>query len=328
LSGAGIGEDATVIDFGDRYLVAKTDPITFASEEIGWYAVHVNANDIATTGAEPKWLLVTLLLPEARTDEALVESIFAQLAEACEQLGISLCGGHTEVTHGLDRPIVVGQMLGEVHRQRLVRSSGSRVGDVVLMTKGVAIEGTAILARERGALLACEYPEEFLERCRGLLHDPGISVLADARVATSTAIVHSMHDPTEGGVTTGLWEMAQASGVGLRVWGSSIPILPETATLCARFDLDPLGLIASGSLLLTLASEDVDRVQAALKSEGIPAVAIGEVVSQEEGLTLTRNGSIQELPRFEPDEISRVFSELGSSCTSHDNSGRHCPQPT
>jgi hydrogenase expression/formation protein HypE len=321
LSGAGIGEDATVIDFGDRYLVVKTDPITFASDEIGWYAVHVNANDIATTGAEPKWLLVTLLLPEKRTDEALVESIFAQLADACEQLGISLCGGHTEVTYGLDRPIVVGQMLGEVSRQRLVRSNGARVGDVVLMTKGVAIEGTAILARERSTLLAREYPGDFLERCRDLLHDPGISVLPDARVAVNTARIHSMHDPTEGGVATGLWEMAHASGVGLRVWGSSIPILPETAKLCARFGLDPLGLIASGSLLLALACGDAARVQAALESDGIPAAAIGEVVSQGEGLTLIRNGSIHELPRFEPDEIARVFAGVGSSCTCHDTSG-------
>ena len=313
LSGAGIGEDATVIDFGDRYLVAKTDPITFATEEIGWYAVHVNANDIATTGAEPKWFLATLLLPEGRTDRALVERIFCQLAEACEQLGISLCGGHTEVTYGLDRPIVVGQMLGEVAREQLVASSGAQVGDVILLTKGIAVEGTAIIARERGPELIDEYPADFLARCRNFLRKPGISVLPEARIAVRTAQVHAMHDPTEGGLATGLWELAQASGVGLRIDKAAIPILPETAALCARYGLNPLGTIASGALILALAPEDVQPVITALKSEGIPATAIGEVAPSEEGLALITEDEIQTLPRFEPDEISRLFVETDSS---------------
>jgi len=308
LSGAGIGEDATVIDFGDRYLVTKTDPITFAIEEIGWYAVHVNANDIATTGAEPKWFLVTLLLPEGRTDRALVERIFGQMCEACQQIGVSLCGGHTEVTYGLDRPIVVGQMLGEVAREQLVTSNGARVGDAILLTKGVAVEGTAIIARERASELADEYPGNFLARCRNFLRDPGISVLPEARIALRTARVHAMHDPTEGGLATGLWELAQASGVGLRIDRAAIPILPETAALCTRYDLNPLGIIASGSLLLALAPEDAQPVIAALESEGIPAAAIGEVVAPEEGLTLITDGGAQELPRFEPDEIARLFA--------------------
>ncbi len=315
LVGAGIGEDATVIDFGDRYLVAKTDPITFASEEIGWYAVHVNANDIATTGAEPRWLLVTLLLPEGRTDSALVEEIFRQLAEACEQIGVSLCGGHTEVTYGLDRPIVIGQMLGEVPREQLVTSSGAQVGDVILLTKGVAIEGTAILAREKHAELASEYSADFLRRCRRLLRDPGISVLPEAQIAVRTARVHAMHDPTEGGLATGLWELAHASGVGLRIQRSDVPILPETTALCNRFGLDPLGLIASGSLLLSLAAEDAVRVEAALEAEGIPAAIIGEVVPLESGVTLIMGDQAQVLPRFEPDEIARLFVGVESSST-------------
>ena len=333
LAGAGIGEDATVIDFGDRYLVAKTDPITFATEEIGWYAVHVNANDIATTGAEPKWFLVTLLLPEGRTDRALVEKIFGQLSEACGQIGVSLCGGHTEVTYGLDRPIVVGQMLGEVAKERLVTSDGARVGDAILLTKGIAIEGTAIIAREKGSELAEEYADDFLARCRNFLHDPGISVLREAQIALRTARVHAMHDPTEGGLATGLWELAQASGVGLRIDQAAIPILPETAALCARYNLNPLGLIASGSLLLALAPEDAQPVIAALKSEGIPATAIGEVVPPEEGLALIGDGGTQELPRFEPDELARLFSESDPSSNPNNSlaPGRyrwHRPQPT
>jgi len=333
LVGAGIGEDATVIDFGDRYLVAKTDPITFATDEIGWYAVHVNANDIATTGAEPKWLLVTLLLPEGRTDSLLVESIFGQLAGACEQIGVSLCGGHTEVTHGLDRPILVGQMLGEVAREELVTPNGGRVGDLIVLTKAVAIEGTAIMARERGSELAGQYSVDFLARCRDLLRDPGISVLPEARIAVRTARVHAMHDPTEGGLATGLWELARASGVGLRIERAAIPILPETAALCARYRLDPLGLIASGSLLLALTPEDAQRVVLAMEAQGIPAVVIGEAVVAEEGLSLISNGQAEKLPRFEPDEIARLFAEADSpsSPTGPPAPGRcrwHRPQPT
>ena len=308
LSGAGIGEDATVIDFGDRYLVAKTDPITFATDEIGWYAVHVNANDIATTGADPKWFLVTLLLPEGRTDRDLVETIFGQVAEACGQIGVSLCGGHTEVTYGLDRPIVVGQMLGEVARDRLVTSGGAQVGDLVLVTKGVAIEGTAIIARERASELATQYSPEFLNRCRSFLRDPGISVLPEARIAVSTARIHSMHDPTEGGLATGLWELARASGVGLCIHRSAVPVLPETAALCARYSLNPLGVIASGSLVIAVAPGDAEPLIAALASGGITATVIGQVVPAQEGLTLVEDGQAQRLPRFEPDEIARLFS--------------------
>jgi hydrogenase maturation factor len=317
LSGAGIGEDATVIDFGDRYLIAKTDPVTFVTDEIGWYAVHVNANDIATTGAVPRWLLATLLLPEGRTDKALVESIFSQLAEACEGLGISLCGGHTEVTHGLGRPIVVGHMLGEVDCEQLVVSSGAQVGDIILLTKGIAVEGTAIVAQERRSELADAYSADFLDRCRGFLRDPGISVLPEARIAVSTARIHAMHDPTEGGLATGLWELARASGVGLRVDRDAIPVLPETEALCAHYGLDPLGLIASGSLVIALAIEDAQKVVDALASERISVTAIGEVVPADEGLALVVKGEAHDLPRFEPDEVARLLSEGDSGSAPH-----------
>ena len=132
--GPRVGEDATVIDFGESYLVAKTDPITFATDEIGWYLVCVNSNDIATMGAAPKWLLLTILLPEGKTTEESVRQIFQQILEACGEFGITLCGGHTEVTYGLDRPILVGQMLGVVKKEKLVTSSGACVGDDILLS--------------------------------------------------------------------------------------------------------------------------------------------------------------------------------------------------
>jgi hydrogenase expression/formation protein HypE len=305
--GSRVGEDALVIDFGDRFLVAKTDPITFATDEIGWYAVNVNANDIATTGAACRWFLATLLLPEGRTTEQLVVTIFAQLSQACRSLGIALCGGHTEITYGLDRPIVVGLMLGEVEREALVTTGGMRVGDDIILTKGIAIEGTAIIAREKADALATKFPPEFIARCQGFLHDPGISVVAEARLATARARIHAMHDPTEGGVATGLRELALASELGLVVDETRLDILPETALLCAEFGLDPLGLIASGSLLMALAPQDSPGVLECLRKAGITASVIGRVVDQVEGMQLIRQGKPGPLPIFERDEITRLF---------------------
>jgi hydrogenase expression/formation protein HypE len=304
--GPGVGRDAAVISFGDRYLVAKTDPITFASDEIGWYAVHVNANDVACTGATVRWFLATLLLPEARADEVLVDTIFDQIADACRELGVELVGGHTEITHGLDRPVVVGCMLGEVTPERLVRPEGTRPGDALLITKGIAVEGTAIIAREKGDELT-GLDEALLGRCRGFLHDPGIGVVRDAAVATAAGAVHAMHDPTEGGLATGLWELAEAAGVGLEVEEAAIPVLPETQVLCAQLGLDPLGLIGSGALLLAVAPGDAAAILAAMKEAGIAATRTGRVVEQERGVVLKSAAGERPLPSFERDEIARLF---------------------
>jgi hydrogenase maturation factor len=304
--GPGVGRDAAVIDVGDHYLVAKTDPITFASDEIGWYAVHVNANDVACMGAAPHWFLATLLLPEGRTRPTLVDAIFDQITAACRELNVALVGGHTEITHGLDRPIVIGCMLGEVAPDRLVRPDGARPGDVLLVTKGVAVEGTAIIAKERADRLS-GLGEGFLEQCRRFLHNPGISVVRDAGIATAVGSIHAMHDPTEGGLATGLLELATAAKVGLEVEEDAIPILPETQALCAQLELDPLGLIASGALLLAAEPEDADAVLSALEAGGIAAACIGQVVEQEQGIMLRSATGTRPVPYFERDEIARLF---------------------
>jgi len=304
--GPGVGRDAAVISFGDRYLVAKTDPITFASDEIGWYAVHINANDVACTGAAVRWFLATLLLPEAHTDAALVDTIFDQIAGACAELGVGLVGGHTEITYGIDRPIVIGCMLGEVTPEQLVRPDEARPGDVLLVTKGIAVEGTAVIAREKVDGLS-GLSESFLARCQDFLYNPGISVVRDAAIATDVGKVHAMHDPTEGGLATGLWELAEAARVGLEVDESAIPILPETRTLCERLGLDPLGLIASGTLLLTVAPGDVTVILSALGEAGIAAARIGHVVEREPNVVLRCATGKRLLPRFERDEIARLF---------------------
>jgi hydrogenase expression/formation protein HypE len=302
----GIGRDATVISFSDKYLVAKTDPITFATDQIGYYAVNINANDIAAMGGVPRWFLVTLLLPEGQTGPGDVENIFAQLSGACKELGVVLCGGHTEITHGLARPIVAGQMLGEVEKEQLVSPDKIRAGDEILLTKGIAIEGTALIARERQGL-GRFLGEDQVERFRHLLKNPGISVVREARIANEVAEVHAMHDPTEGGLATGLHELAAAGGMGMLVEMEKITIFPETEILCQKLKLDPLGLLASGALLIAVAAGESEKVITALKVEGISASVIGKIWEREKGVKLVKEGRVKNMPSFDRDEVARLF---------------------
>jgi hydrogenase maturation factor len=304
--GPGIGRDAAALEFGDAVLVAKSDPITFATDRIGWYAVNINANDVACLGARPRFFLATVLLPEGRATEDLAETIFDDIESSCTALDVTLCGGHTEVTYGLGRPIVVGQMLGEVPRDRLVVNDRSRAGDDVLLTKGIAIEGTALIALEKGAELAGALDAALLERARGFLESPGLSVLPEAEAVCRTVQPHALHDPTEGGLATGLHELADAAGLGVAVDG--VEVLPETDALCRHFGLDPLGLIASGALLVVTAPEDTDGALHALADDGIAVARIGRMVPRDEGVTMQREGVSEPLPRFETDEVARLFT--------------------
>ncbi|HEU4370236.1 MAG TPA: AIR synthase family protein [Methylomirabilota bacterium] len=308
--GPRVGEDAAVIDLGDRYLVASADPVTFATDELGWYALHVNANDVVVRGATPRWFLATLLLPAGATDDEGVHALFGQLAEACEDLEVALVGGHTEITRGIDRPIVAGTMLGEVAKDRLVTTSGARVGDAIVLTKGVPLEGAAIIAREKAAeLRARGVPAATIRRAATFLRTPGISVRPEAELACELATVHAMHDPTEGGIATALHELAAAAGVGLRIDRDRITVLPEGRALCEAFGLDPLGTIASGALLMTLAPAEAGMVIHALAREAIDSHFIGQVVPPEQGVLLVAGTRQWPLPVFARDEIARLFGE-------------------
>ncbi|HUM17542.1 MAG TPA: AIR synthase-related protein [Candidatus Nitrosotalea sp.] len=308
--GPRVGEDAAVLDMGDRYLVATADPITFATDEAGWYALHVNANDLAVRGARPLWFLATVLLPEGGATEGAVERLFADFGEACAELEVTLIGGHTEVTAGLPRALVSGCMLGEVAKDRLVTTGGAQPGDTLLLTKGVPLEGAAIIARERAAEAERRgVPGDMVKRARDLLRRPGISVVPEARAACAAARVHAMHDPTEGGVATACWELAQAADVGLRVDRERIPVLREGRVLCEAFGLDPLGTIASGSLLLAVAAADAERVTEACRGAGIDCTAIGRVTEASQGVSLTTGGYARPMPTFPQDEITRIFVE-------------------
>jgi hydrogenase maturation factor len=308
LIGPRVGEDAAVIDMGDRLLIAKSDPITFATDAIGYYAVTVNANDIAAMGGTPRWFLATLLLPEASTTTALVRDIFAQIRQACGELDIALVGGHTEITVGLERPILSGHMLGEVAHERLVTSAGVQVGDALLLTKGFPVEGVSIMAREGAARLAARgYSASDIARWQQFLYEPGISVVKDAAVLQQAVEVHALHDPTEGGVATGLRELAQASGVGLRIAADRLPVLSEGALLCQAFGLDPLGTIASGALLAAVPAAHAEPAIRACVAAGIACYHIGTAVANAAELVLQTGTQRRPLPTFTRDEILTMF---------------------
>jgi hydrogenase maturation factor len=307
--GPGIGLDAAAIEMGDYYLIAKTDPITFVTDEIGTYALAINANDLAAMGAVPRWFLATVLLPVGATTATRVARVFSHLRSACRSLNISLCGGHTEITDAVSRPVIVGCLLGECPKDRLITTAGARVGDAVLLTKGIAIEAVSILARERAGELDRRYPPRFTARCRRYLTNPGISIVREARIALATGGVHAMHDPTEGGLSAALYELAEAAGVGLRIDERAIRVLPEAARLCADFGLNPLGAIASGALLICADASYEKRLRRRLFKAGIHVARIGTVVPAGQGVRLVAEGhSTRLLPRFAVDEIARLLS--------------------
>jgi len=335
LLGPGIGLDCAVIEAGDNLLVLKSDPITFATDAIGWYAVQIAANDVATTGAIPRWLLVTYLLPEKKTTPELIESIQSQLSAACQEIGVSIVGGHTEITFGLERPILVATMIGEVDRDQLITPRGARPGDKLLLTKGVPIEATAILAREfedrlvdrrnkgkkditktareSSEALGKEFfflREEELEEARNFIYRPGINVQREAQIAVRAGRVHAMHDPTEGGIYTALWELAQASGLSLHVDLTSISIPSLSARICKILEVDPYSAIASGALLLAVPESEVSGISKAIQEAGILCVEIGEAVSESEFPSVwskTGEGILQPVPQPSRDAIATLF---------------------
>ncbi len=302
LMGSGKGIDAAAIEFGDRVLVASTDPITGVGENIGFYAVHINANDVATFGARPRWFLVSILLPEA-ADESTLREIMGELHENAANLGVSIVGGHTEVTPGLNRPVVVGTMMGEVDRERLVTSNGARPGDALIVTKWIGLEGTSIIARERAEELEQTFGREFVERAKGLIDM--ISVVKDALVAAGIG-VNAMHDPTEGGIANGLHEMADAADLGFKVYAERIPVREETLKICGLYGLDPLALISSGTLMVAAPRERASRIVSALEREGIHATVVGEFVEDPDVRVLVEKDGEKELPQPKSDEIWKV----------------------
>jgi hydrogenase maturation factor len=287
--GPHIGEDASVIDFGDRALVVHSDPITGAVENVGWLAVNVCTNDIATRGIRPLWILTVLLLPETFTTTQL-KDITAQIDRASKQLGVAVVGGHSEVTVGINRPIIITTAIGETVDKKFVRTSGAKVGDSIIMTKGAAIEGTAILAHELSNFLEEKIGKKTIENAKKLVKMT--SVVKDALTAVEAGEVHAMHDATEGGVAGGLQEIAWASNVGVVAHEKKIPVRSETDAICNALGIDPLKTISSGTLLIAAKPESAEKIVAALAREGLRASIIGKATERAQGIYIVRkNGA-------------------------------------
>ena len=306
--GPGIGRDSAAITFGDETLVVKTDPITFASDRAAHHLVHINANDIACQGGTPRWLLVTALLPEQETTPATVEAMFRELNLAATEIGVSVIGGHTEITVGLNRPILIGTMLGIAEHGRLISPVHAKPGDRLLMTKSAGIEGTALLAMEYRARLAISIDEVTLNRSANFLTDPGISILAEASALNLAGAATALHDPTEGGVATAVRELSEATGCGAIVSKSAVTVAAETTRICEALALDPLGLLSSGSLLAVVPADRIEFATEALNVIGIPYSWIGKLTPLEAGIRMRIDDHFVDLPQFPVDEVARFMA--------------------
>ena len=269
--GPGIGEDCAALALAeDEILVMSTDPITGTAKDIGKLAIQITANDLASAGAEPIGVMLTILLPDG-TREIALKRIMEQMECACREAKMQILGGHTEVTAVVNQPVVNVSGVAKAKKGSLISTAGARAGMDIVVSKWVGIEGTMIFAKEKEAELKEHFPADFVDTAIGF--DRYLSVVPEAAVATQSSVA-AMHDVTEGGLFGALWEMAEASGVGLEIDLKKIPIRQETVEICEYFDVNPYGLISSGMMLM--AAADGNAMVLALQEAGIPATVIGK----------------------------------------------------
>ena len=295
------GEDAAIVKSGSQLLAVSCDPISGAVSRIGWLAVHVVSNDIATTGTRPLWFLPCILLPKG-TSPKIIEDICTQMHRAAKTLGSAIIGGHTEISPGLDHPIIIGCAMGVIDHGKYVTSSGAKPQDVIILTKSAGLEGSAILATDRVKEISLRFGEKFVKKAEGFFDK--ISVLNEALTALEIGGVTSMHDPTEGGIAGGLHEVADASKTGFMVYEEKIRVEPETKKIVTLFQIDPLQLISSGSLLITCNSQSSNRITEAFQRKGIISNIIGKVLEDPDRRIIVREGGfIEDLPYPKSDAL-------------------------
>lgn len=307
LVSASYGFDAAAIEVGGETLVIKSDPITFATSDAARYLVAVNANDIACMGGIPKWMTVVGLLPDGTTTPESVEQLFSELHDACVAEDIMLVGGHSEITIGLDRPLLVGTLLGTTGEDGILAPGQASIGDELYLTESAGLEGTALLASELSDRLRKSLGDRIVTAAESLLEDPGISITRHARIALGTGRVTALHDPTEGGVATAIHEVAGASGLGARIDEDAIPVRPETEAIARELELNPLGILSSGALLIATSPGSESTMRDAFGVASIPIARIGTLTKPEEHCTIVRQGATSPLPRFDSDEIARAL---------------------
>ena len=308
--GPGLGEDASLIRVGESIIVAATDPITGSVEDIGWLAVHINANDVATFGVRPRWFLASILLP-SNSIESDLERIMKQIHEPAVSLEIAVAGGHSEITHGIDRPIIAGFMMGVAPEGNYVTSSGAKPNDMIIMTKTAAIEGTAILAAEGQDFFSDKLGADCVTDALELRSQ--ISVVEDGVIAFETGHITAMHDPTEGGLLGGIHEICDASQVGFEIDLDSIPLHDSTMAICKAISIDPLELISSGCMVMTCSPHGSTEVITALEDKGIKANIIGSILPNIEERRGITKGISKQMPRPVSDAIWGALAKISQT---------------
>ncbi len=307
--GPGTGEDAAIITLPCCDLVIHTDPITEAGYNAGWLALTVAANDVATSGACPRWASVAILLPE-NADEKLADAISSDMGRAARQLGIDVIGGHTEVTPGLTRPIVVATVTGITCRDCALRTGDARPGDKVLIVGYAGLEGTSIIVNDFPKLASkCGLKDETLEQISKLAEN--ISVVGPACLLAKENLVRAMHDATEGGIIGALVEVAIAGGNTVIVEKSKIPVHPTTRKIAGCLGIDPLKLISSGALIAVVPPDAESRALELLEHNGFHAITVGRIERGEPVLVLQSGPDREIIREPPPDEITKVWSQYG-----------------
>jgi hydrogenase expression/formation protein HypE len=302
----GAGCDAAGLMIGNKLVAVTTDPITFSTKNIATYSVCVNMNDIACMGARPRWYSATLLLPPETTEQT-VREIWEELGNQLRKYDLISIGGHCEVTPAVSQPVIIGQMIGEAMGEQLLNPKAICPGDQIFLWQSAGIEGTALIATERETELKKYFSHEKLKAMQNLIHDPGICIWPFVEKLLPNDHVVALHDPTEGGVATALHELADAAACGIRVNNDVIPILPETAELAQLLKFDPLGLLASGSLLIVCRPDAVDAMLEKFKNQ--PMTWIGEFTEKPDRI-LVRNEQETALPRYDTDEIIKAMEAV------------------
>ncbi len=292
------GEDCAAIDMEDKLCVVSSDPITGADNDAGYLAVHINCNDIASAGAEPVGILLTVLLPPG-TDEKLLMELSKGAKRAADELGIEILGGHTEVTAAVNKPVISGTAIGKAQRGAFVSTSGAKVGQDIIITKWAGLEGTAVIAADNEKYLREILGDDIVGSAMEFKNH--ISVVKEALVAASMGAT-CIHDATEGGVLGAIWEVCSCSCVGCEVEELLIPIRKETAAIAAVAGIDPLRLISGGTLILT--AFDGDKIIKRLEEENISAKIIGKV--KDGKARIKRNGAYEDMEAPVSDELYKV----------------------
>lgn len=269
------GEDCSAVSFGEELCVLSADPITGAEKDMGYIAVHINCNDIASSGAEPVGILLTVLLPEESTEDTLSD-IMAGAYEAAKEIGIEILGGHTEVTAVVNKPVISAAVIGRTDKKGFIATGGAKEGQDVIMTKWAGLEGTAIIAKEYEAVLSGKIKKEVLENAKSM--KGFLSVVKEGKIAKSLGAT-AMHDVTEGGILGAAWEVAECSEKGILIELEKIPVKEETKAICEAAQISPYELISSGSMIIT--AFEGEKIVSALAKEGIESTIIGKITKQQ-----------------------------------------------